>query len=147
MAKVKVQKGDDVAALDQPAAVETPSQQVVQAAASTATVVSDEGRTITVTKLGPLKRMRLFEIIGPEAARNEKYVGIAALACAVTHIDGERVPSPNTKREVEALVDRLGDDGLNAVGEAAAQIMGFERDEEGNIVDTRSGKVLVAAKN
>lgn len=149
MAKLKVNKaGGGAAAADAAPSVEvvTPSEQITHAAAASVTVTSEEGRVITVAKVGPLKRMRLFEIIGPDAARNERYVGMAALAIAVTHIDGERVPPPNTKREVEALVDRLGDDGLNAAGEGMAKLFGVERDADGNIIDAE-GKVLVAAKN
>ena len=75
------------------------------------------GRHLKVKFLGTLDRMRMSRILGGELAKNEVYVGYATLASAVIEIDGDPVPPPVTVRELEFLVDRLGDEGLNAVGE------------------------------
>ena len=94
---------------------ETPSQSIVKAATQPATLTDATGRAIGVRKMGPLDRLKLFEVIGAENSRNEQYAGYAALAFLVTSIDGEPVPRPANKIQLEALVQRLDDAGMDAV--------------------------------
>lgn len=94
---------------------ETPGESIVKAANRATTVKDGQGRTISVKKLGPLDRLKLFEVIGPENSKNEQYVGYAALAFLVSAIDGEEIPRPATKLQLEALIQRLDDDGMDAV--------------------------------
>jgi hypothetical protein len=54
----------------------------------------------------------------------------------VTHIDGEAVRMPTSKLQVEALVDRIGDEGMRAL------LVRYRA----NSVD-RETKVLARAKN
>lgn len=94
---------------------ETPTVEVVKAKPSKIATTTDErGRLLEVKFLSPLDRMRLAKILGKDST-NEIYMGYAALAFSVTKIDGEDVSS-NTVREIEFLVDRLSDEGLEAVG-------------------------------
>lgn len=104
----------------------TPTQAIVKAASQTATVTDARGRSIAIRKLGPLDRMKLFEVVGPENSRNEQYVGYAALAFIVSAIDGEPVARPNSKLALEALVQRLDDDGMDAVARHLAEQVGTE---------------------
>jgi hypothetical protein len=97
---------------------QTPSEYVVAAGNQTVVVTDVRGRKITVKKMNALGRMRLFEVVGPDNVQNEAYFGFASLACHVTAIDGDPVIQPTTKNQLEALVQRLDDDGLNAVGKA-----------------------------
>ncbi|MFO0906775.1 MAG: hypothetical protein U0835_00145 [Isosphaeraceae bacterium] len=120
MAKVKIHD-----------AVETPSQAIVRAANQVETLQDARGRTIGVKKMGPLDRLKLFEVIGPENSKNEQYVGYAALAFLVASIDGDAVARPSSKLQLEALVQRLDDDGMDAVaqhlyGQVATQQEGDE---------------------
>ena len=103
-----------------PATTETPSSAIIAAANKPVTTVDARGRSIVVKKLVPLARMRLFAIAGPELAKNEQWLGYAALAASVVSIDGDPV-SCNTLREVEFTVQALDDDGLTAVATAVAQ--------------------------
>jgi hypothetical protein len=96
---------------------ETPSQSIVKAANQPATLIDARGRSIGFKKMGPLDRLRLFEVIGAENSKNEQYAGYAALAFLVTSIDGEPVARPSNKIQLEALVQRLDDDGMNAIAE------------------------------
>lgn len=88
-------------------------------------ITDDRGRILTVRTIGPRDRMRLFKAIGPVNSRNDPYVGTATLAYSVSEIDGEPVPIPATEIAVEALVDRLGDDGINAVAKVMMHRMGI----------------------
>lgn len=95
--------------------VETPTQAIVRAANRITDVVDGLGRTLGIRRMGALDRMKLFEVVGPENSKNEPYLGHAALAFVVGTIDGEAVPRPATKAQLEALVQRLGDEGIGAV--------------------------------
>ena len=127
MAKVTVHTGESVAKAP---AADTPSQAIVKAAAMPQAVTDAQGRTLGVKKLGPLDRMKMFEMVGPENAKNEPYLGYAILALHVTGIDGEPVGRPANRLQLEALVQRLGDDGLDAVGAAIQSTMPADPDPD-----------------
>lgn len=78
------------------------------------------GRALTVKTPTALDRLRVFKAVGPTLAENPRYVGYATLAMAVTAMDGVPIPPPVNEAQVEALVERLGDEGLLAVGDALA---------------------------
>ncbi|MBW4091057.1 MAG: hypothetical protein HIU82_08110 [Proteobacteria bacterium] len=96
----------------------TPSEAIV-AAASAASVVTDaEGRRIALRRLSALDKLRLFKAAGPVLAQNQPWLGMAVLACSVTAIDDVPVPAPATEQQIEAMVARLGDAGINAIAVA-----------------------------
>jgi hypothetical protein len=82
------------------------------------TVVDAEGRQIALRRLTALDKLRLFEAAGPELSRNDRWLGMAALAASVTAIDEVPYPMPAGKAAVEAMVRRLGDGGIAAVAAA-----------------------------
>lgn len=98
-------------------AAETPSEKIVKAAVASATVKDATGRAIAIKKPTPFDRMMLAKAVGGENAKNEAYMEFAGLAALVTEIDGDRVPAPKSEREIEALVQLLGSDGLVAIGQ------------------------------
>ena len=108
------------------AAVETPSQRIVAEAAARLEVRDGLGRMLEVRRPGALDRLRLFKAVGPVLAENERYLGYAMLAMCVGGIDGVPVPSPVNEAQVEALVARLGDAGLVAVGDALEEVAGAD---------------------
>ncbi len=79
-------------------------------------VTDRTGRVIGVRRPGVLQRLRMFETVGPDNARNEQYLGFAGLAVAVVEIDGEVCEPIATKRQLEARIQQLDDHGLEAVG-------------------------------
>jgi hypothetical protein len=101
--------------------METPSASIVKAAAQTISVTDSNGRAIKLRKITPLERMRLFEIVGPENVKNEAYFGYAVLAAHVCEIDGDPVPHISSKATLEAVVQRLGDEGLQATSKGVAK--------------------------
>ena len=108
MVKVKVHEGT------------TPSQEIIKAANATILVTDAGGRKIEVRKLKTLDRMRLFELVGAENSMNDRYLGYATLAFSVVSIDGEPLPCPDSKLSLEAIVQRLDDDGFAAVAKSFA---------------------------
>jgi hypothetical protein len=106
-----------------PAAMPAPSN----AGKNTATATDSKGRKITVRRLLPVHRLRLFAIAG-ELSKNESWMSLGMLAWAISSIDGEPM-QPNSIREIEACLSALGDEGLQAAAEAFVSLMG-PRDED-----------------
>ncbi|MDA8256527.1 MAG: hypothetical protein M0Z99_12955 [Betaproteobacteria bacterium] len=101
----------------------TPSEELIAKAAREATVTDSAGRTITLKKPGVLAQYRLVEVLG-DSSKNEVYMGMTMPLIFVSAIDGEPVPQPSTKREVEALIQRLDDHGIAAVMDGVQQNFG-----------------------
>lgn len=116
--------------LKEGAGVETPSQAIIAAASNTATVTDARGRVLTVKKISPLDRMRLFKVAGPELSANAQWMGMAALASSVVSVDGDLVVKVGRISEIEALVSLLDDDGLEAVGKAYVEMFGVVVEDE-----------------
>jgi hypothetical protein len=100
---------------------DSPSQEITSAANSVAVVTDVRGRKIGIRKPKLLDRMRLFEVVGAENAMNGPYLGVAMLAVWAVSIDGDLIPRATTKLAVEGIVQRLDDDGLDAVSEWIAE--------------------------
>jgi len=93
---------------------ETPSAQLVQKATAEVVVVDARGRSIVLKKPGVLAQFRLVEVLG-NAAKNEVYMGMVLPLIFIASIDGDELAQPTTKLQVEALIQRLDEDGINAV--------------------------------
>lgn len=93
----------------------TPAAQIVDAARKTAEVTDARGRKIAFRKLGALAKVDLSDILGAKRAANPGVIGAAAGAFAVTAIDGQAVLPPTGWLELRNLIDRLDEDGLEAV--------------------------------
>ena len=91
----------------------TPSEQLVKAAQAEVTATDGRGRVITLRKPGVLAQFRLVEALG-ESASNVVYMNMVLPLLYVAAIDGDPVRS-TTKREIEALIQRLDEDGITAV--------------------------------
>ena len=98
----------------------SPSRRLILEAATENDVVDSAGRVLRIRRPGALDRLRLFKAVGPALASNERYVGYAMLAMCVTSIDGVPQPSPANEGQLEALVQRLGDPGMMAIGQELA---------------------------
>lgn len=108
----------------------TPSQTIVAAAARVAEVVDARNRRIKIRKLNALDRMRLLEAIGATGSEIPQYLGYAVLAASVVSIDGSVESPPATKKQLEAMVQRLDDEGLNAVALGYKEHFGFGGPED-----------------
>lgn len=108
----------------------TPAQQAVAKAVASVVVVDGGGRSIALRKPGVLAQYRFVEAVGAAAAGNETYMGMAMPLIYVAEIDGDPVAPPTRKSEVEALIQRLDEDGINAVMEGIKEHFGGPRDPE-----------------
>lgn len=93
----------------------SPSVNIIQASLQTETIVDGRGRRLDIRKLTALDKLRLFKAAGPELSQNQPWLGMAMLASAVVSIDDVPVPGPVNEQQIEALVGRLGDDGIAAI--------------------------------
>lgn len=98
----------------------SPSQRIVAEEMRELVLTDALGRTLNVRRPGALDRLRLFKAVGPALASNERYLGYAMLAMCVSAIDGVPQPMPATEGQLEALVQRLGDAGMVAIGQGLA---------------------------
>jgi hypothetical protein len=77
--------------------------------------IDKSGRTLVIHRPTALDTLRLFKAAGPNLAQNEAWLAMAGLACAVREIDGIPSPMPVNEAQIEALVSKLGDVGLEAI--------------------------------
>jgi len=79
-------------------------------------VIDAKGRTLKLGELDVLAESRLIRLVGAEAAINQAYMQCYVFpAVAVVEINGEPMPLPQTQREIDAAISRLGHEGVNAV--------------------------------
>lgn len=76
-----------------------------------------DGRVIKVRRLTALDTLRLFKLAGPALAQNQPWLSLATLAYAVTEIESVPVPVPVTELQIEALVERLGEQSLALIAD------------------------------
>jgi hypothetical protein len=95
-----------------------PSVALAREAAAPFAAVDSVGRRYTLRPMTVLDRLRLFKAVGAELAGNDAYLGLAYYACAVSAIDDVPVPLPVNEAQVEALVGRIGDAGMEAIAHA-----------------------------
>ncbi len=96
----------------------SPSAQIVAAATAPVVVRDADGRELVLRRMTSLDRLRLFKALGPILSQNNAYLGMAMLAASVIAIDTVPVPAPVTEGQLEALVGRLGNIGIEAVASA-----------------------------
>jgi hypothetical protein len=104
---------------------ETPSQQIVNRDLKSLRFQDKRGRMIGVIKPTAAFRMRMLRMLGGELSQNPMYAGMAMMASCVRELDGELLPEPTAPLQVEALVARLDDDGMDAIGEAMRKHFGI----------------------
>lgn len=93
---------------------ETPTGQIIAKAAAEVMVEDAKGRVITLKKPGILAQYRLIEALG-DTAKNETYVAMCIPLLYVTSVDGEPEMTLSSKLLVEAIIQRLGDEGIEAI--------------------------------
>lgn len=96
----------------------TPSETILSSATRHTELVDCRGRLIKIQRLTALDTLRLLKAAGPTLAHNQPWLSMAMLAVSVKEIDHVPVPTPASEAQIEALVERLGDDGMEAIGDA-----------------------------
>ena len=100
--------------------MDSPSSRLIAAAQAAPEAVDAQGRRLTLRRLTALDKLRLFKAAGAELAHNQPWLGMALLAASVAAIDDVPVPPPTNEAQIEAMVSRLGDDGIAAIANALA---------------------------
>jgi hypothetical protein len=106
-----------------PAAPATPTSQVVARAMAETKVTDARGRSITLRRPPVLQQFRLIEALG-DSARNMVYVQMVLPLIYVCAIDGQETVPFSKKSEVEAMIQRLDEDGIAAVSKGVAEHFG-----------------------
>ncbi len=79
-------------------------------------IVDGAGRRLKLRQIGVLDESRLVRMLGSEAAQNVVYVtGYALPAVSVEEIDGVHAPFPSNQAQLDALIQRVGREGIAAV--------------------------------
>jgi len=111
------------------AEAESLSKTIIAGANRTATITTASGRTYTLRRPDLLASVRLIEMIGAEAAQNAVLMGIFTMALHVIAIDAEKVEPPHTRRQLDALIQRIDEDYAEVV-EAARALSPVRTDAE-----------------
>ncbi|AJG19072.1 hypothetical protein [Cupriavidus basilensis] len=98
---------------------QTPSEQVVRPATDVSTEDA-RGRVIVLRKPNPITKLRFIEAMGP-SSNNPLWASTVWPLMFVASIDGQPVPTPANKAQIEALYLRLDEDGHDAVVKAHAE--------------------------
>lgn len=109
-------------------AIERPSDMIVKQSAQQLVVEDETGRSITLRLPKPLQRLRFIDAMG-ESSSNQLWAGTVAPLMYVGAIDGEPVSAPSTKREIEALYQRLDEHGIEAVENGLKELLGLVKTE------------------
>jgi hypothetical protein len=102
----------------------TPLETEALIQPDTHTVTDAKGRTIILGKPGVLAQYRLVKMLPPETAMNQAYVMMLLPMLYVKSIAGEDVLPPQTERQIEALIQRLDEEGVGAVMAAVTERWG-----------------------
>jgi hypothetical protein len=78
-------------------------------------IVDKAGRRIGLRRVGVVEQLRLYKAVGPELSLNSAYIGFSLFAASVEMIDDVPVPFPANEAAIEALLERLGGDGVAAI--------------------------------
>lgn len=108
----------------------TPTNVLVSAATTQFEVTDAAGRRLRIKAPTALDTLRLLKAAGAALAENHAWLSLASIAMAVVEIDGVPVVTPTTEAQIEGLVERLGDVGLDAASQAIERNAPAERYED-----------------
>ena len=78
-------------------------------------VTDSTGRHIELRKPSILQQYNVLLAVGAEAAANQAYMSVVTPLLYVRAIDGDPIAFPTTKRQLDALIQRLDEPGVAAV--------------------------------
>ena len=91
-----------------------PAASPAQQTHAPVVVTDSDGRHIVLKKPDVLASYHLVEALG-DAARNTTYIGMVTPLLLVHSIDGAAVERFRSKDDIEALITKLGESGMQAV--------------------------------
>ena len=102
---------------------DSPSAQVIAKTQTEFSVTDARGRVIKLKKPAVLAQYRLVEALG-DSASNGTYMAMVLPLIYVVAIDEDAVYPAMKKSEVEALIQRLDEDGIQTVMEGVQECFG-----------------------
>lgn len=108
---------------------ETPSAQAIAKATTEYEVTDPSGHVITLKKPGALAQYRIVEVAGA-SADIRTYMSMVMPLIFVVAIDQDPVRQPTSKIQLEALISRLGDEGIQTVIQGITDHFGESLDAE-----------------
>lgn len=81
------------------------------------------GMRMKIRKPRNVAQLRLISLVGAEDAKNQVYMSLVSPLLWIESIDDEPVGMLVSKRELEALFERVGDEGLTAIVEHIAKMI------------------------
>jgi hypothetical protein len=114
----------------------TPSEIIMSRSTEHRSVTDGLGRIIHLRRLTAIDTLRLLKVAGPALSENHVWLDMAAIAYSVVSIDGVPIPLPANEAQIEAVVQRLGDDGMTAAAGAFDDIEAGSVDSAGNSFGT-----------
>lgn len=92
----------------------TPSAQLV-AAGQKDEVITIGDMNVKLKKPSVWAQLEFIKMIGSEASQNQVYMAMVMPALWVAEINGEYQPPPATQRELRAIIERIGEDGIKTI--------------------------------
>jgi len=89
-------------------------KELIKRAEKTHEIIDDLGRIITLRKPGMLAQYRFVEMLG-RSADSESFMNMTMPLRYVIGIDDDDKVACGTRRELDALIQRLGEEGVTAV--------------------------------
>src|SRR5258708_14877125 len=116
----------------------TVTETKVATAKPAPTVTDAKGRVLTLGEHDVLAPYRLVRIVGAEAAENRVYMNMIFPLLYLKKIDDEDLIPFQTIREVEALIQRLGHDGVRKLRAGVEKHFSSGDEKEDNLAIKKS---------
>lgn len=94
------------------------------------TVTASDGMVLTLREPDVLAPYRLVRLVGGEAAENRMYMAMVFPFLYLAAINGEEVYPPNSGRELEALIQRVGRAGAEALRSGVDQFTSTDEEAD-----------------
>jgi hypothetical protein len=108
----------------------SPSEQAIAQATETHSVKDSRGRDIVLKKPGVLAQYKIVEVAG-DSASNDVYMRMIMPLIFVASIAGDPIAMPANKLQLDALITRLDEHGIEAVIKGVGEKWG-KQDPDGD---------------
>jgi hypothetical protein len=125
--------------INQEAKTDSPSQQAVKSSKQLVYVTDSKGRKLGLRRLEFLEEFRIMEAVGPELAANQTYMGMLNPLLYLAEIDGDPVPIPRTKLQIDGHITRAGREGFIAVLEGITKHFASDHKDLENTIKNLAG--------
>ena len=104
-----------------PVPAPTPSEKVVASASRSVEATDGLGRRLLLKRPLLSDQLDLMVVVGPEAAKNDMYMAMMNVLLHVQSIDDEPILPLTSKKAVDEMINKLGNEGVEAVTGAISE--------------------------